>query len=76
MALYLIPNGAMQTTAGFAKVATGATIKTLLQIAPGATTALKIVEWGISLDGSAAATPGITRAPMSQPQAPAAPLNS
>jgi hypothetical protein len=59
MALYLIPNGAMQTTAGFAKVATGATIKTLLQIAPGATTALKIVEWGISLDGSAAATPGI-----------------
>lgn len=59
MALYLIPNGAMQTTAGFAKVATGATIKTLLQVKAGATTALKIVEWGISLDGSAAATPGI-----------------
>ncbi len=59
MALYLIPNGAMQTTAGFAKVATGATIKTLLQFQPGATTAFKIVEWGISFDGSAAATPGI-----------------
>src|SRR5258706_7849528 len=59
MALYLIPNGAMQTTAGFVKVATGATIKTLLQIKAGATTALKIVEWGISFDGSAAATPGI-----------------
>jgi hypothetical protein len=58
MALYLIGNGPMQTTAAFATVTTGTTIKTLLQIKAGATTVLKIVEWGISLDGSAAATPG------------------
>jgi hypothetical protein len=58
MALYLIGNGAMQTTAAFAVVTTGTAVKTLLQVKPGATTSLRIVEWGISFDGSAAATPG------------------
>lgn len=58
MALYLIANGPMQTTAAFASVATGTSIKTMLQIKPGATIIAKIVEWGISFDGSAAATPG------------------
>lgn len=58
MALYLIANGAMQTTAAFVPVATGTSIKTLLQVKPGATTTLRIVEWGICFDGSAAATPG------------------
>jgi hypothetical protein len=58
MARYLIGNGPMQTTAAFAAVATGAAIKTLLQVKPGATVACEIVEWGISFDGSAAATPG------------------
>jgi len=58
MALYLIPNGAMQTTAALVAVATGTAIKTMLQVKTGATTILKIVEWGISFDGSAAATPG------------------
>lgn len=58
MALYLIPNGPMPTTAAFASVTTGTAIKTLLQVKPGATTALKVIEWGISFDGSAAATPG------------------
>jgi hypothetical protein len=58
MALYLIANGPMQTTAAFATVATGTAIKTLLQVKPSATIAAKIVEWGISFDGSAAATPG------------------
>lgn len=58
MALYLIGNGPMQTTAAFVAVSTGTTIKTLLQVKPGATTRLKIIEWGISFDGSAAATPG------------------
>jgi hypothetical protein len=48
----------MQTTAGFAALATGAVIKTLLQFKPSATIAAKIIEWGISFDGSAAATPG------------------
>lgn len=55
---YLIANGPMQTTAGFSAVATGTAIKTLLQVAPGATTVLKICEWGISFDGFAAAAPG------------------
>lgn len=58
MALYLIGNGAMQTTAAFAAVTTGTSIKTLLQFKASATITAKIVEWGISFDGSAAATPG------------------
>lgn len=58
MGLYLIGNGPMQTTAAFAVVTTAAVIKTLLQLKPSATNVLKIVEWGISFDGSAAAAPG------------------
>lgn len=55
MSLYLIGNGAMQTTAAFAKVTTGTSVKTMLQLKPFNT--CYIVEWGISFDGSAAATP-------------------
>lgn len=58
MALYLIQNGAVGTTAAPVVVTTGTAIKTLLQFKPSATTTAKIVEWGISFDGSAAATPG------------------
>lgn len=58
MALLLIANGAMQTTAAFAVVTTGATIKTMLQVKPSATLPARIIEWGCSFDGSAAATPG------------------
>lgn len=57
MARYLIQNAPMQTTDAPASVATGTAIKTLLQVKPGSTNAVKIVEWGISFDGSAAATP-------------------
>jgi hypothetical protein len=57
MALYQIANGPMQTTAAFAAVTTGTAIKTMLQIKPGTTLVAAIVEWGISFDGSAAATP-------------------
>ena len=57
MALYLIANGPMPTTAAQAVVTTGTAIKTLLQVKPSATILAKIVEWGISFDGSAAATP-------------------
>jgi hypothetical protein len=57
-ALYLIGNGPAQTTAAFVKVATGTTIKTLLQLSPKTGVDLKIKEWGISFDGSAAAVPG------------------
>lgn len=55
MALYFLANGPMPTTAAQAAVTTGTAIKTLLQIKPF--NLVKIVEWGISFDGSAAATP-------------------
>lgn len=55
--LYLISNGPMPTTAAQLPVTTGTAIKTMLQVKAGATVPLKIVEWGISFDGSAAAQP-------------------
>jgi len=55
MARYRIYNGAMPTTAKFVAVTTGTSIKTLLQLKPF--NQCKIVAWGISFDGSAAATP-------------------
>lgn len=58
MALYLISNGAMQTTASFASVTTGTSIKTMLQFKASATLVAKVKEWGFSLDGFAAALPG------------------
>ena len=57
MALYWAANGAMATTAALAPVTTGTSIKTLLQIATPSTRSIKVVEWGISFDGSTAATP-------------------
>lgn len=59
MALYKIFNGAAPTTASQVAVTTGTNIKTMLQVKPGATQVIRIKEWGISFDGSAAATPGI-----------------
>jgi hypothetical protein len=56
--LYLIANGASPTTAAFVKVTTGTVIKTMLQVKLGrAVQPARVVEWGISFDGSAAATP-------------------
>lgn len=57
MGLYLIANGPMPTAASFASVTTGTAIKTMLQVKASATNTIKVVEWGISFDGSAAATP-------------------
>jgi len=57
--LYKIFNAPMPTTGSMVPVTTGTALKTLLQVKPGATQILKIREWGISFDGSAAATPGI-----------------
>ncbi len=54
---YLIANGPMPTTASQAVVPTGTNIISLLQVKASATTTFKILEWGISFDGSAAATP-------------------
>jgi len=57
MALYWASNAAMATTAAPTPITTGTAIKTLLQVATPSTRGLKVVEWGISFDGSAAATP-------------------
>lgn len=46
----------MPTTACRASIATGTAIKTLLQLKPFVP--IKIIEWGISFDGFAAALPG------------------
>jgi len=54
---FLLYNGAMQTTAAPVKVATGTALKTMLQVKP--VLPMRIVEWGASFDGSAAATPGV-----------------
>lgn len=55
MSLYLFANGPMPTTAAQAALTTGTAIKTLLQVKPF--NLAKIVEWGISFDGFAAAAP-------------------
>jgi hypothetical protein len=55
--LYLIGSGPMPTTASFATLSTTTSLLTLLQVKASATATFKIVEWGISFDGSAAATP-------------------
>ena len=58
--LYFIGNGAMPTTAAMVKDTTHAVITTLLQVKMGSTLVTpraKVVEWGISFDRSAAATP-------------------
>lgn len=57
MSQYIAFNGASPTTAAQVVVATGTSIKTLLQIATPSTIDIKVIEWGISFDGSAAATP-------------------
>lgn len=57
MALYIIQNGPMPTTAAFAKVATGTAIKTMLQVKMGATRVGKIKKWWASMDAFAAALP-------------------
>lgn len=57
MAQYKIYNGPSPTTAAQVAVTTGTAIKTLLQVQPSATIGLSVVEFGVSFDGSAAATP-------------------
>jgi hypothetical protein len=56
-ALYIAYNGVEPTTAKRVAVATGTNIKTLQQVATPSTKGITIIEWGISFDGSAAATP-------------------
>jgi hypothetical protein len=47
---FKIYNGAMPTTTAMPRVATGTAIKTMLQVAPPATKALRAVSWGYSMD--------------------------
>ena len=54
---YVVYNGPMVTTASPTKVTTSASIKTMLQLK--AAVPMRVIEWGISFDGSAAATPGV-----------------
>jgi hypothetical protein len=54
--LYWVQNAALPTTAAPVKVATGTSIKTLLQIGIPSTVAVRIVEWGISFDTPASAS--------------------
>lgn len=61
MSLYLIPSGAAFTTSSFVVVACGTDPHTLVQVHLGdnITQVAKVVEWAVSFDASAAATPGI-----------------
>lgn len=56
---YIAWSSAAPTTASQATTATGTAIKTMLQVATPSTAEVKVIEWGVSFDGSAAATPGI-----------------
>lgn len=55
--LYFAQNSARPTAAAPVKQPTGTAVRTMLQLATTTTSGVYIVEWGISFDGSAAATP-------------------
>jgi hypothetical protein len=54
---YIVYNSAMVTTAPPVKQATGTATRTMTQLAPAGP--IRVIEWGVSFDGDAAATPGI-----------------
>jgi hypothetical protein len=54
----MIYNSAQATTAAPVKQPTGTAIRTMMQLAPAAGYAMRVIEWGCSFDGSSAATPG------------------
>ncbi len=56
MARFLIPNG-VAIASMLPKVTTGTALKTMLQVKAGTAQKLKVTEWGISFDASAAAVP-------------------
>ena len=55
--LYTVHNGAVPGAAALIKVTTGTVIKTLIQLATSANTAIRIKQWWTEFDGSTAATP-------------------
>lgn len=56
--IYRVLNSAQPSAAAPVKQPTGAVVQTMLQIASLSTRAIGIAGWGVSLDGSSAATPG------------------
>jgi hypothetical protein len=55
---YLIYNSSLATTAAPVKQPTGSAVRTMMLLKMGAGVYSRIIEWGCSFDGSAAATPG------------------
>lgn len=56
--VYSVWNGASVTTAAPVPVATGTSVKTMIQLTPSASSEARVVEWSCEGDASAAATPG------------------
>jgi hypothetical protein len=57
--LYFAYNGPTSNTAKPTAVTTGTGLKTMMQLATPATRSIRVVEWGISFDGTAVNTPGV-----------------
>ena len=55
---YFVQNSAVAGAAAAVKQPTGSVIRTMMQLAPATGVPIRVIEWGCSFDGSAAATPG------------------
>lgn len=55
---YIVWNAPMQTTAAMAKVTTGTSIKTMLQLATPSTRMIRVLSWGYNLDAIPGSTGG------------------
>lgn len=55
---YIVWNAPMQTTAALAKVTTGTSIKTMLQLATPSTRMIRVLSWGYNLDAIPGSTGG------------------
>jgi hypothetical protein len=55
--VYTVHNGAVPGAAAAVAVTTGTAIKTLIQIATSAASAIRVKQWWVEFDGSTAATP-------------------
>ncbi len=57
-ATYMVYNSSLATTAAPVKQPTGTSIRTMMQLRPATSENVRLIAWGCSFDGSAAATPG------------------
>jgi hypothetical protein len=55
--VYGVLNGAVPGAAAAVKVTTGTALKSLIQLATSANTAIRLKQWSVEFDGSTAATP-------------------